>query len=67
MPENINRDELQTLVHNGAQLVEVLGSKEYQEAHLPEAINIPLWKLDRKTTAELNKTRPIVVYCNDFQ
>lgn len=67
MPENVNRDELQTLVRNGAQLVEVLGTKEYEEAHLPGAVNIPLWKLDRKTTAELNKTRPIVVYCNDFQ
>jgi rhodanese-related sulfurtransferase len=67
MPENVNRDELQTLVRNGAQLVEVLGTKEYEEAHLPGAVNIPLWKLDRKTTVELNKTRPIVVYCNDFQ
>jgi rhodanese-related sulfurtransferase len=67
MPENINRHELQTLVHNGAELVEVLGSKEYDEAHLPGAINIPLWKLERKTTAEFNKSQPIIVYCNDLQ
>ena len=67
MPENVNRVELQTLVHNGAQLIEVLGPKQYEEAHIPGAINIPLWKLDRATTAELNKTRPVIVYCNDLQ
>ena len=67
MPKNISRDEVQTLLRNRAQVVEVLGQKEYEEAHLPQAINIPLWKLDRKTTAELDKTRPIVVYCNDYQ
>jgi rhodanese-related sulfurtransferase len=67
MPESINRDELQTLVHNGAQLIEVLGPKEYEQAHLPGAINIPLSKLDQKATAELNKSRPIIVYCNDLQ
>lgn len=67
MPENINRNEVQTLVHNGAQLVEVLRAKEYEEAHLAGAINIPLWELDRETTAKLSKTRPVVVYCHDFQ
>jgi rhodanese-related sulfurtransferase len=67
MPESINRDELQTLVHNGAELIEVLGPKEYEQAHLPGAINIPLSKLDQKATAELNKSRPIIVYCNDLQ
>ncbi|HWO43211.1 MAG TPA: rhodanese-like domain-containing protein [Candidatus Eisenbacteria bacterium] len=67
MPESINRAELQTLVHNGAQLIEVLGPKQYEQAHIPGAVNIPLWKLDRTTTAELNKTRPVIVYCNDFQ
>ena len=45
MPEPLSRDEVQTLVHNGAVLVEVLGSREYEEAHLPSAINVPLAKL----------------------
>ena len=58
---------MQTLLRNRSQLVEVLGPKEYEEAHLPKAINIPLWKLDRESTAELNKERPIIVYCNDSQ
>lgn len=67
MPENVNRSEVQTLVHNGAQLIEVLGPTEFEQAHLPDAINIPLWKLDRVTTADLSKSRPVVVYCNDLQ
>jgi rhodanese-related sulfurtransferase len=67
MPENINRNEVQTLVRNGAQLIEVLGPKEFEQVHIPGAINIPLWKLDRATTAQLSKTRPMVVYCNDLQ
>ena len=67
MPEAVTRDEVQTLVHNGAQLVEVLGPREYAEAHLPDAINIPLWKLDRESVAALTYERPVIVYCNDFQ
>jgi rhodanese-related sulfurtransferase len=67
MTEKINRIEVQTLAKNGAQLVEVLGRKEYAWAHLPQAINIPLWEIDSQTTSELIKNRPIVVYCHDYQ
>ncbi len=47
------------------QLVEVLPEDEYREAHLPGAVNIPLKLLDAGTTAGLDRTRPIVVYCWD--
>ncbi len=67
MPEFVTREEVQTLVHNGAQLVEVLGAREYNEAHLPGAINIPLHNLDRKSAAQLTYERPVILYCNDFQ
>jgi rhodanese-related sulfurtransferase len=67
MPEKINRIEVQTLVTNGAQLLEVLGRKEYAWAHLPNAINIPLWEVDSQSTSDLIKSRPIVVYCHDYQ
>lgn len=67
MAESVSREEVQTLVHNGAQLVEVLGPREYAEAHLPGALNIPLSKLDRETAAPLTRERPVIVYCNDFQ
>ena len=38
---------------------------EYAEAHLPGAVNIPLKQLTAQTTAGLDRTRPVVVYCWD--
>jgi rhodanese-related sulfurtransferase len=67
MAEPVNREEVQTLVHNGAQLVEVLGTKEYEHAHLPRAINIPLAKLNRGTAEALIRDRIVILYCYDFQ
>ena len=67
MPESINRNEVQTLIKNGAQLVEVLGRSEFEWAHLPDAINIPLWHLKPETTAELKRDVSVIVYCNDYQ
>lgn len=57
--------ELRGLIDAGAQLVEVLPEAEYEEAHLPGAINIPLKRLDSETTASLDRSRAIVVYCWD--
>src|SRR5436853_34212 len=57
MPIEINRDEVRRLVADGAQLVDVLPAKQYEEEHLPGAINITLRKLDRQTTAQLDRNR----------
>jgi rhodanese-related sulfurtransferase len=66
MPTPIGRDELQRLVrHEGAQLVEVLPSDEYEDEHLPNAISIPLKTLDGRSTSELDRLRPVIVYCYD--
>lgn len=56
---------LQQLIERGAQLVEVLPSGEYEEEHLPGAVNIPLKNLNQETAAQLDAARPIVVYCWD--
>ena len=55
MPTNIDRYGVQRLVAEGAQLVDVLPPKDYEDEHLPGAINIPLKQLDGKTT---DQTRP---------
>ena len=65
MPTRIDRDEVQRLLAEGAQLVEVLPAAEFEEEHLPGAINIPLKTLDAQTTAQLDKTKAVVVYCSD--
>jgi len=65
MSEKIDYEGLRELLDEGAQLVEVLPREEYAEEHLPGAINIPLKELDRDSAAQLDKARPVVVYCWD--
>jgi rhodanese-related sulfurtransferase len=66
MPSRIEIDALRELLDAGAQLVEVLPQEEYDEEHLPGAINIPLKTLDGESTATLDKVNPVVVYCWDY-
>jgi rhodanese-related sulfurtransferase len=66
MATAIDRDRLQQLVAGGAQLIEVLPAREYEEDHLPGAQSIPLKKLDRSAVATLDPKRPIIVYCWDI-
>ncbi len=42
MPTGIGRDDLQKLTNQGAQLVEVLPTEDYDCTHLPDAINVPV-------------------------
>ena len=67
MPRAIGRDRVQELLREGAQLVEVLPGEEYQDEHLPGAINIPLKELNAAGTAGLDRARPVIVYCYDYQ
>jgi rhodanese-related sulfurtransferase len=65
VPRDIDREEVQRLVREGAQLVEVLPREEYEEEHLPGAINIPLRKIDQEAPKQLDRGRPVIVYCWD--
>lgn len=67
MPTPIERDDVQRLVAEGAQLVEVLPEAEYEDEHLPGAINIPLKRLDHETTRQIDRDRPVIAYCYDYQ
>jgi rhodanese-related sulfurtransferase len=68
MPRSIfERDELRALLNEGAQLVDVLPRAEYEDEHLPGAINIPLKELSGATVDVLDRNRPVVVYCHDYQ
>ena len=67
MPTSVGRDEVRRLVEEGAQLVEVLPAPEYAEEHIAGAINIPLKELDEDGPRELDRDRPVIVYCNDYQ
>ena len=67
MPTTVEKTEVQRLMAEGAQLVEVLPAEEYQEQHIPGAINIPLKQLDRTSAAQLDRRRPVIVYCHDYE
>lgn len=61
----IGLEELRRLRDRGAQVVEVLPPQEYEEEHLPGAVNIPLKALDGDAAARLDRGRPVVTYCQD--
>jgi len=65
MFESVTRERAQALVEAGAQVVEVLESRQYRAAHLPGAVHIPAWQLTRERAAELDPERPVLVYCFD--
>jgi rhodanese-related sulfurtransferase len=68
MPKAIDRDEVRRLAAAGAQVVEVMPIKEYEDEHLPGAISLPLKELDRSSAAAaLDRERAVVVYCYDTQ
>ena len=65
MPNAVDREKVQKLLAEGAQLIEMLPAREFTEEHLPGAINIPLKKLGPDSVEGLDRSRPIVVYCWD--
>jgi len=67
MPTVIDRHRVQQLIQQGAQLVDVLGTKDYEAEHIPGAINIPLRNFNRETTSRLDSRRPVITYCHDYQ
>ena len=66
MPKTVDTEDVRRLADAGAQLVEVLPRSEYEEEHLPGALNVPLEELHDRA-AELDPSRPVVVYCYDYQ
>ena len=66
MPVEIDAREVQRLLRDEhGLLVEVLPEREYQEEHLPGAINIPLKTLTAEAASALDRSSPVIVYCHD--
>lgn len=66
MPKDIGVDEIRELLKQGAQLVDVLPEAEYEQEHLPGAINIPLKQMTEEAVSVLDRSRAVVVYCWDY-
>jgi rhodanese-related sulfurtransferase len=66
----MKRVDLNTVIQlrdRGAQLIEVLSRKQYDEQHIPGAISLPLSKFSSTELAKLKRDRPVIVYCWDYQ
>ncbi len=62
---DVSRQEVERLMAAGAQIVEVLGEEQYEDEHLPGAVNIPLRELNRESASRLRRDQAVVVYCED--
>jgi rhodanese-related sulfurtransferase len=45
----------------------VLPRAEYEDEHLPGAINIQLKELNAETARQVKRGQPVVSYCHDYQ
>lgn len=63
----VDRNDVQRMVEDGAQLVDVLPKQAYESEHLAGATSLPLTQLDAATVSQLDRKRPVIVYCWDYQ
>jgi rhodanese-related sulfurtransferase len=63
--QDLERHRVKDLIEKGAQVVEVLDPEEFDEDHLPGAINIPLRGVETEAAKRLDKNAPVIVYCWD--
>lgn len=62
MVTNIDRHGLMALAEMGAVILDVLPEREYSSGHIPGALNLPLRKLNTAAVADLERSKPVVVY-----
>ena len=48
---------------DGFLLIDARGARDFEECHIPGAINLPYRKITTESIAHLAKEKPIVVYC----
>jgi rhodanese-related sulfurtransferase len=65
MATAIRAAQVQELVSKGANILEVLPEDEYREQHIRAALSVPLKKLDGDAVTNLDRDRPVIVYCWD--
>ncbi len=61
-PREVGRDEARKLIDEGAQLIDVRADHEWDAGRIAGATHVPLPELPQRI-GELDKERPVVVYC----
>ncbi|HEY4002644.1 MAG TPA: rhodanese-like domain-containing protein [Candidatus Xenobia bacterium] len=68
MAAPVDIKELDDLLDAGAQLVDVLPARDFDDEHLPRAISLPLEQMSpAEVSSRLERHRPVVTYCYDYQ
>jgi rhodanese-related sulfurtransferase len=67
MPKMIELEDVRRLIAEGAQVLDVMSREAYEDSHLPSAIHISLKELDEASAARLDRDRPVITYCSDYQ
>lgn len=60
--KEVSRAQARELIDQGAQLIDVRADHEWEAGRIPGATHIPLAELAGRT-AEIDKERPVVLYC----
>ena len=60
--KEVSREEARKLLDEGAQLVDVRADHEWEAGRIAGARHVPLPELPQRT-GEIDKDRPVVVYC----
>jgi rhodanese-related sulfurtransferase len=60
--KEVSRDEAQKMIDEGAQLIDVRADHEWEAGHIEGARHVPLADLPQ-LTAEIEKERPVLLYC----
>lgn len=60
--KEVSREEARKLIDEGAQLVDVRADHEWEAGRIAGAKHVPLPELPNRT-GEIDKERPVVVYC----
>ena len=64
--KDINRNELEKLLKDGAILVDVRSPQEYKEGHLDGAISIPEYEIISKHSSNFkSRDEVIILYCSN--
>jgi rhodanese-related sulfurtransferase len=61
-PREVTREEARKLIDEGAQLVDVRADHEWEAGRIGGASHVPLPQLPQRLE-EIDKDRPVVVYC----
>ena len=65
--QTIEREEVQELMRQGAQVLDALPPDDYARQHLPGAVSVPMQKFTTGLVRNLDRDRPTVTYCADNQ